>query len=185
MGITQEKRKQLQEVQEKISRRATNDFKNIPKIPEPEKVPVIKDFSIDFIAKALEDLNAGGNGDVNQFRRSLRNGRPKSDFIDDSDEVAKRHESINFNRPKSTVPRRSIKLTPVNKNHLLQKAIARYSFKPQNEGELYFKKGWKMYIIHKQEDNWFVCELGDNCLQSSGMIGLVPGNYIVEGDDLF
>ena len=107
--------KQLQEVQEKISRRATNDFKNIPKIPEPEKVPVIKDFSIDFIAKALEDLNAGGNGDVNQFRRSLRNGRPKSDFIDDSDEVAKRHESINFNRPKSTVPRRSIKLTPVNK----------------------------------------------------------------------
>ena len=98
-----------------ISRRATNDFKNIPKIPEPEKVPVIKDFSIDFIAKALEDLNAGGNGDVNQFRRSLRNGRPKSDFIDDSDEVAKRHESINFNRPKSTVPRRSIKLTPVNK----------------------------------------------------------------------
>ena len=43
----------------------------------------------------------------------------------------------------------------------------------------------EMYIIHKQEDNWFVCELGDNCLQSSGMIGLVPGNYIVEGDDLF
>ena len=123
MGITQEKEKQLQEVQEKISRRATNDFKNIPKIPEPEKVPVIKDFSIDFIAKALEDLNAGGNGDVNQFRRSLRNGRPKSDFIDDSDEVAKRHESINFNRPKSTVPRRSIKLTPVNKNHLLQKPL--------------------------------------------------------------
>ena len=177
--------KQLQEVQEKISRRATNDFKNIPKIPEPEKVPVIKDFSIDFIAKALEDLNAGGNGDVNQFRRSLRNGRPKSDFIDDSDEVAKRHESINFNRPKSTVPRRSIKLTPVNKKPFVTKAIARYSFKPQTEGELYFKKGWKMYIIHKQEDNWFVCELGDNCLQSSGMIGLVPGNYIVEGDDLF
>ena len=123
IGHHPEKRKQLQEVQEKISRRATNDFKNIPKIPEPEKVPVIKDFSIDFIAKALEDLNAGGNGDVNQFRRSLRNGRPKSDFIDDSDEVAKRHESINFNRPKSTVPRRSIKLTPVNKNHLLQKPL--------------------------------------------------------------
>ncbi|EMG47494.1 Cell division control protein, putative, partial [Candida maltosa Xu316] len=180
------KEKQLQEVQEQISRRATNDFKYTPKAPEPEKVPVIKDFSIDFIAKALEDLNSGGDGDVNQFRRSLRNGRPKSDFIDDRNEVAQRYESISFNRPKSLPPRKkSLKLTPINKKSYITKAEARYNFKPQHEGELFFKKGWQMYILHKQEDNWFVCELSENCGTSGGMIGLIPGNYIIEGDDLF
>ena len=60
-----------------------------------------------------------------------------------------------------------------------------YTYKPQDHGELYFKKGWFMYIIHKQEDNWFVCELAQNCNDRAGMIGLVPGNYLYEAEDLF
>ncbi|KAI5959357.1 HOF1 [Candida theae] len=243
--------KQLQEMQDQITRRATNEFNkrrqhaHAEDAPKPQtKVPIMKDFSIDFIAKALEDLNSGGDGDVNQFRRSVRsNGsspvkpRPKSDYIDDHDEVAQRYDSINFSRPKSMIdvvekpkyetqqqqqqqqqqeqqqqqqqqqqqhapptdlykyrglpksPKFSKphtpfmlqpKITPVNQKPYLSKATARYSFKPQEEGELYFRKGWQMYIIHKQEDNWFVCELGPNCEQYNGQIGLVPGNYIIE-----
>lgn len=228
--------KQLQEMQEQITRKATNEFnkrRNHPQLeetPKPQaKVPIMKDFSIDFIAKALEDLNSGGDGDVNQFRRSVRsNGsspvkpRPKSDYIDDHDEVAQRYDSINFSRPKSMIdvvekpkyptqvqqyqqptpaydqykyrglpkspksakPHTPLmlqpKITPINQKTYISKAIARYSFKPQEEGELYFRKGWQMYIIHKQEDNWFVCELGPNCDEFNGKIGLVPGNYIIE-----
>ena len=278
--------KQLQQMQEQITRRATNEFGRRSQnsrndaidqqlINAKTKVPIVNDFSIDFIAKALEDLNAGGNGDVNQFRRSIRsngNGlnagnhernsernyergherdresivtstysrRPKSDYIDDHNEVAQRYESISFRRPKSMVdiggsdngvnnvnesfankraspdvfttkpqqypyaqkqnryyqtpnnsPLKSktvelknvkptIKITPVNQRPYVSTATARYTFKPQEEGELYFRKGWQMFIIHKQEDNWFVCELGPNCDDCNGMIGLVPGNYIVE-----
>ncbi|RLV90341.1 Septation protein imp2 [Spathaspora sp. JA1] len=253
------KEKQLKQVQEQITRRATNDFSNIMKSPIPNltkpnqqqvKVPVMKDFSIDFIAKALEDLNSGGNGDVNQFRRSVRSKteasskqsesrhqtepttpiKPQSDYVDDRHETATRYESINFNSPvkslnfiqpttppsttskprpksltldtqksdvfgQSTFSKKSTKsflnlhsminITPVNQKPYIGKARARYSFKPQAEGELLFKKGWYMYIIYKQEDNWYVCELGSNCEQYKGMIGLVPGNYLIEGDDLF
>lgn len=232
------KEKQLQQVQEQITRRSTNEFgKSIPNLSKsPEnKVSIVQDFSIDFIAKALEDLNSGGDGDVNQFRRSVRqaqsnrsstHGRsrtepssPKatqSDYVYDRNETATRYESINFNSPDKTKPRpksmvegpiysgisrtllnkektRSFlnlnsvmtNLTPVNRRRYVGKARARYSYKPQHEGELFFKKGWNMYIIHKQEDNWFVCELGDNCHGSVGIIGLVPGNYLVEGHDIF
>ncbi|CAD1811553.1 hypothetical protein FOB58_003653 [Candida parapsilosis] len=238
------KEKQLQEMQEQITRRATNEFNkrhHHPQLNEAPKsqgkVPIMKDFSIDFIAKALEDLNSGGDGDVNQFRRSVRsNGsspvkpRPKSDYIDDHDEVAQRYDSINFSRPKSMIdvvekpkyqthpppqqpqqqqssssssaydqykyrglpksPKTNTKphtpfmlqpkITPVNHKTYVSKATARYSFKPQEDGELYFRKGWQMYIIHKQEDSWYVCELGPNCDEYNGKIGLVPGNYIIE-----
>ena len=161
----------MHELQERISRKATNDFKvKVPKRPEVKKVPIMKDFSIDFIAKALEDLNSGGNGDVNQFRRSLRNGRPKSDFVDDHDEVAKRYDSILFNVP----PPLEEKTTYVGK------ARAKYTFKPQQEEELFFKKGWEMYVIKKQEDNWYVCELAENCGDHVGKVGLVPGNYVID-----
>ncbi|CAI5759622.1 unnamed protein product [Candida verbasci] len=191
------KEKEINKMQNEITRRATNEFKRQHNQQSPTKetkVPIMKDFSIDFIAKALEDLNSGGNGDVNQFRRSVRsnnefNNRPKSDFINDKNEIPTRYDSINFNRPKSMILENE-RVIPKNKvtpnGRLYQvKAIARYSFKPQHEGELFFKKNWQMFIIHKQEDNWFVCELGLNCDKYSGMVGLVPGNYIIEGDDLF
>ncbi|CAK9441104.1 uncharacterized protein LODBEIA_P49730 [Lodderomyces beijingensis] len=244
------KEKQLHQIQDQISRRATNDFGKSRATPSRDdkvfeqqqqqpKVPIVNDFSIDFIAKALEDLNSGGDGDVNQFRRSVRseNGnqptpsptkRPKSDYIDDHDEVAHRHESITFRRPKSmdfdsmmsmtagstkkftfdphqkspyaqknyfqsscasasagSSPRnrpvrQSVRLTPSNGKPYVSTAIARYTFRPSQEGELFFRKGWQMYIIHKQEDNWFVAELGPSCDEYAGMIGLVPGNYLVE-----
>ena len=165
------KEQELHELQERISRKATNDFKvRVPKRPEAKKVPIMKDFSIDFIAKALEDLNSGGNGDVNQFRRSLRNGRPKSDFVDDHDEVAQRYNSILFNVPPP----------PEEKTKYVGKARAKYTFKPQQKEELYFKKGWEMYVIKKQEDNWFVCELAENCGDHAGEVGLVPGNYVID-----
>ncbi len=47
----------------------------MPKLDQTQKeVPIMKDFSIDFIAKALEDLNLGGNGDISQYRKSVLNG---------------------------------------------------------------------------------------------------------------
>jgi SH3 domain. len=75
--------------------------------------------------------------------------------------------------------------TSVTHRKFIVKAIARYTYKPQQHGELFFKKGWQLYIIHKQEDNWFFCELGANADDRAGMVGLVPGNYLVEGNHLF
>lgn len=263
--------------------------------PPPKHVPIQKDFSIDFIAKALEDLNSGGNGDINQYRRSVRrakeaeeegeeeektflqplsqatttvnsqgyinnNARPAADFVDDHDEVATRYGSINFHapsvapaladiesvvvnksgsvrrRPKSMFeptttsndefarqsqiqmagdafttpsksarkPQRSLLKTPsksyTNLHSFIQdtpakparndsgftptgkpyvsKVKAMYTYKPQHHGELYFKKNWYLYVLHMQEDNWYVCELASE--PGAGTIGLVPGNYVKE-----
>lgn len=244
------RRKDRLEVQERINRRLkdwTNTFQAPPVVEKPN-VPIVKDFSMDFIAKALEDLNTGGNGDVNQFRRSVRsqnnpvqanpvlqadfkNHRPLSDFLDDSREQATRYDSISFKspqkrRPKSMVdsvisgddsmrtivkktpmspqsqaqkrfslqsPTKSYidlrqmieKVTPVSRHEYVAKAKALYTYNSREEGELSFKKGWNMYIIHKQEDNWYVCELANNCGGDRGKVGLVPYNYVKEGDELF
>lgn len=266
--------KQLSQFQEQINlkSREVPNFplnKSLDEVPEA-RVPITKDFSIDFIAKALEDLNSGGDGDINQYRRSVRRAkqaeeervkheefrksrsipkspfRPASDYVDDSTEVATRYDSISFASPQDsplkrkaskpipkpvlspivnsnlirddlhatcivnkefktpTKARRTLlmktpsksytnlhsmiqdeKKTPVTKSFFVTKAQSKYTYKPQNHGELYFKKGWQMYVIHKQEDNWYVCELAKNCEDRAGMVGLVPGNYVVEGNNLF
>lgn len=236
------RKKERLEVQERINRRLqdwTNTFQPPPPHPEKPNVPITKDFSMDFIAKALEDLNTGGNGDVNQFRRSVRsqasngdatfkNHRPLSDFVDDSRENATRYGSISFKppqqaRPKSMVdsvmdegdlmrtvvertpvkpqskrfslqsPTKSYmdlhsmvdKVTPGSLHEYVAKAKALYTYNAREEGELSFKKGWNMYVLHKQEDNWYVCELAGNCGSGAGNVGLVPYNYVKEGDHLF
>lgn len=251
--------KQLNIVQDKINRQT----KELPIIRQAEipilepKVDIKKDFSVDFIAKALEDLNSGGDGDVSLFRRSVRRQReqsqrqseatvqihdniddslsrhklPPSDLVDDRNEVATRYYSrpqsmiiettqplesnkikpeasrrksmidlafasfVNRKRTISKSPTKSYtdlnsimmncKTTPISKHNYVGKAKARYTYKPQHEGELYMKKGWNMYIINRQEDNWFVCELGGNCGDCEGLVGLVPGNYLVEGEEIF
>lgn len=286
------KEKQLSHFQEQINLKS----KELPSFPNSNQnteetnknVPIMKDFSIDFIAKALEDLNSGGDGDVNQYRKSVRSAREQdefraktapstpfgkmkthSDYANDRHEIAVRHDSIMFasptrkqnpvnasldgspikggskQRPKSMLdpipntqlsdyqiggqmdqlvdtciirkpsdqfrtpkdkPKRSLlksptksytdlnamiqqppkpNVTPVGNTPYISKAKAMYTYRPQDHGELYFKKGWFMYVIYKQEDNWFVCELGNNCNDRDGMIGLVPGNYITEGEGLF
>ncbi|KAK6463850.1 hypothetical protein DFJ63DRAFT_313153 [Scheffersomyces coipomensis] len=255
------KEKQLNQFQEQINKMSQdrspskNSKSNSNNTTNTQKVPIMKDFSIDFIAKALEDLNSGGNGDVNQYRRSVRLAKehedkyvnqrqsktepntpfkqPTSDFIDDHNEIATRYNSINFNSPSKTTTntkvlhqrpksmlideshkslssshhRRSLSklpstsyndlysminnnennnnTTPITKSPFITKAKAKYSYKPQQEGELLFKKNWNMYILHKQEDNWFICELGNNCGDNIGMVGLVPGNYLQEGSNIF
>ncbi|KAF3989083.1 hypothetical protein FT663_03754 [Candidozyma haemuli var. vulneris] len=241
------RKKERSEVQERINRRSqdwTNTFAAPSPQPQKPNVPITKDFSMDFIAKALEDLNTGGNGDVNQFRRSVRsqanpaaektnymNHRPQSDFVDDSREQATRYDSISFKtpqkpRPKSMVdsvmgeddsmrtvvektpvkpqsqqskrfssqsPTKSFmdlhsmidKVTPVSRHEYVAKAKALYTYNAREEGELSFRKGWNMYVLHKQEDNWYVCELANNCGSDIGNVGLVPYNYVKEGDHLF
>lgn len=77
------------------------------------------------------------------------------------------------------------KVTPVSRHEYVTKAKALYTYRAREEGELGFKKGWNMYIIHKQEDNWYVCELAGNCGNETGRVGLVPYNYLKEGHDLF
>lgn len=263
------RKKLAQELQREINRRLQDFSELLGKAPvqaSPAKpIPLSKDFSIDFIAKALEDLNAGGNGDVSKFRRSVRgtsevHGQTEPDRHDPFQEqpsardqargpnvAAKRmlmpalstaptrvapdndfrasmptHDSVTFECPdrrrraqelylqnpdlQETVVRDPNKrrsflqsptksytnlralvddVTPVTRNKYVAKALARYSYKSREQGELSFKKGWHMYVIHKQEDNWYVCELGDNCGVSRGVVGLVPYNYVVEGDDVF
>ncbi|KAK6201716.1 uncharacterized protein RJT21DRAFT_84851 [Scheffersomyces amazonensis] len=252
------KSKQLNDFQEQInqmsrerSTASSNNRKDENEVVKPTKVPIMKDFSIDFIAKALEDLSSGGNGDVNQYRRSVRlarehedkykqyqsetepttpyKTRAQSDYVDDRTEIATRYDSINFNspsnyrkeRPKSMIDevsnnkphqhfhRRSLsklpttsyndlnsiispqkpniikQITPITKSPYIIKARAKYSYKPQQDGELFFKKNWHMYILHKQADNWFVCELADNCQDHIGKVGLVPGNYLEENNSIF
>ncbi|ODQ77257.1 hypothetical protein BABINDRAFT_163757 [Babjeviella inositovora NRRL Y-12698] len=49
--------------------------KPVPVLAPPSKpVPLVKDFSMNFdpLSKALDSLNHGGNGDMNQFRKSVR-----------------------------------------------------------------------------------------------------------------
>lgn len=230
------KRKLIQEMQQEINRRLQDMSYVLAKSPDKptqsqKDVPIIKDFSIDFIAKALEDLNAGGNGDVNKFRRSVRLAALQTspvchtlDFVDDSNEQATRKDSIVFQAPvsnlrKSTVsygagghksqqddsptkqhrrsllqsPTKSFKnlhsfvegITPVTKAKYVTKAVAKYTYEARENGELSFRKGWRMYIIHKQEDNWYVCELAENCGSKRGSVGLVPYNYVFEGVDVF
>lgn len=287
--------RQLAKVQDTINRQL--QLAAPPPAPsyEEQKVNIMKDFSVDFLSKALEDLNNGGTGDISRFRRSVRHRashgdslgastrapatapatqpthersstralewlRPQLDFIDDSNEVAVRYESFNFNRPKlmyagaaPSVPVEPLSRTKTNeppypqthpyqnqsslklqgdvngftqsarhsvagnptgfgalhipfqlraaKRHLMPaslrvtpathqpyvgKARAKYTFKPQQHGELYFRKGWGMYVIHRQEDNWYMCELAETTGDgNAGAVGLVPGNYVVEGDDVF
>lgn len=257
------RKRELQEMK-RFQERINLSTKELPQPHPPQQqqqpaagVPIQKDFSIDFIAKALEDLNRGGNGDINQYRRSVRrakeelerrklcagvpygaaevvaaSGAPAADFVDDRDEVATRYDSIKFTLPpaarprQSTVrrrpklmyepeparepagnpsparsPQRSLLKTPsksyTNLHLLLDtptkardggltpsgrpyvgKARAMYTYKPQHPGELYFKKHWLMYVLHRQEDNWFVCELAQPGAAAS--VGLVPGNYVTE-----
>lgn len=213
-------------VQDNINRRLRDMTAAMPPAPAPApapEVPIAKDFSIDFIAKALEDLDAGGNGDVLHLRRSVRaraNGtadgtadgdgdvRPASDFVDDSREVATRFDLISFKSPAPrertllpqadlarTVRHRSLLKSPTKSYTNLRqlvappqyvtKARAKYSYTAREDGELSFRKGWHMYVIQKQEDNWYVCELADNCGALAGTVGLVPYNYVVEGPTVF
>lgn len=263
------KEQQLNQFQEKINLKSkelpalsmnkstTND--NNKNSPTRNKTPIMKDFSIDFIAKALEDLNSGGNGDVDQYRRSVRlskqydleksntthntpyYNRHQHEHEDDHNEVPRRYDTINFKSPsmnrssaqyqdqlngsptrkasrdprrpksmydsysfdpaRSVDPKRTLlktptrsfnnlnsminKITPINKKPYITKAKARYAYKPQHHGELFFRKNWNIYVIHRQPDNWYLCELGDNCEDKVGLVGLVPGNYVIEGDDVF
>lgn len=234
------RKEKLNEFQEKInlkSKELPNLQPQMSASATPSKMPAIKDFSIDFIAKALEDLNKGGNGDIDQYRRSVRRLKEDDQYrskttsntplrYNDSNEIPTRYDTINFKSPKTTLegspirqsrpksmyesfqmpsdndkPRRTLlkapsksytdlysvvnRITPVTKKPYLSKAIARYSYKSQHQGELSFKKNWQIYIIHKQEDSWYLCELGSNCDDQVGTVGLVPGNYVIEGDDLF
>lgn len=242
------KERLVHEVQAQINRRLrdmTDIFADAAvqqkALPQPKThIPIAKDFSIDFMAKALEDLNAGGDGDVTQFRRSVReagrvpssnstliNRLPPSDFIDDKDETATRRDTISFRSPRKPRPKSMVdatstyheenltgtivrsgasgrrlllqsptksytnlnsfveKVTPVTRNKYETKAVARYTYNSCETGELAFSKGWHMYVIHKQEDQWYVCELGENCGLSRGKVGLVPYNYVVEGDRVF
>lgn len=279
------RRKLRQELQNEINRRLQDLSYMFPKSPEKPKeptkhVPITKDFSIDFIAKALDDLNSGGNGDVNKFRRSVRSTgqgasppRPTSDFVDDSQEQATRKDLIVFRTPDTNMrgryqnantdklprganqqpitqlptkiltmsqlmtpqlptnqiqhqamnqlpmnqltihqlptinflptkshrrsllqsPTKSFQnlhsfvegITPVTRAKYVTKAAAKYAYKAREDGELSFRKGWHMYVIHKQEDNWYVCELGENCGSERGSVGLVPYNYVNEGNDVF
>lgn len=263
----------VRDVQKEINRRL-QDFSetlavSVRQEPSPAAVPtpITKDFSIDFITQALEDLKAGGDGDMNKFRKSavraqnVTNGEGEhqritaSDLVDDSTEQARRYDSVSFStaRPASiqsklrsdlplsstdnvlldtvvrTVPslieqdsspyhartsapekrqsrasyssNRSLllsptksyinlqsfvnKVTPVTRNKYVTKAIARYSYSSREDGELSFRKGWHMYVVQRQEDNWYVCELGENCGSDRGKVGLVPYNYVREGDDMF
>lgn len=246
-------------VQDNINRRLRDMTAMMPPAPAPvptPAVPITKDFSIDFIAKALEDLDAGGNGDVLHLRRSVRAReniarenhardhlddhladlgpdpaqRPASDFVDDSHEVATRFHLISFKSPHhrhsdthsekhtnhghkhsdayaepqspgklphtdlARTVRRSLLKSPTksytNLHALVEpqhvtKARAKYSYTAREDGELSFRKGWNMYVLEKQEDNWYVCQLADNCGTLAGEVGLVPYNYVVEGPSVF
>lgn len=292
---------QLKQVQEQINRQLKPVVAPHPTLDPQPKVNIMKDFSVDFLLKALDDLNLGGTGDVLRYRKSVRrqqaqeeefrrsqgaaaasHRRPTLDYIDDLDEVAVRYESLTFGRPKlayaptiHTEPsqpetfdprklKRMIKLplklytdlrlvaaaemvemepatrtktnpgdrrrqsmpypsrdfaeaaaeaalrphankrhlmpaaripthTPVLKQPIVGKARAKYTFHPNpnpdphdlnQKLEMFFRKGWTMYIIQRQEDDWYWAELLAACGPGhAGRVGLVPGNYLDEGGE--
>ena len=51
--------------------------------------------------------------------------------------------------------------------------VAAYEFRPEEEGELYFKRGDLIEVIDKEDSNWWK---GKNV--SSGNLGLFPATYV-------
>lgn len=51
--------------------------------------------------------------------------------------------------------------------------VAAYEFQPEEEGELYFKRGDKIQVLDKEDANWWK---GRNL--ASGQEGLFPSTYV-------
>ena len=51
--------------------------------------------------------------------------------------------------------------------------IAAYEFHPEEEGELYFKRGDSIQVLDKEDSNWWK---GKNV--GSGNVGLFPASYV-------
>jgi len=55
--------------------------------------------------------------------------------------------------------------------------IAAYEFHPEEEGELYFKRGDSIQVLDKEDSNWWK---GRN--MGSGNVGLFPASYVQKKD---
>lgn len=55
--------------------------------------------------------------------------------------------------------------------------VAAYEFRPEEEGELYFKRGDKIEVLDKEDSNWWK---GKNL--TSGEEGLFPSTYVQKKD---
>ena len=120
-------------------------------------------------------------GDVNGFSQSARHS-----VASNPTGFGALHIPVQLRAAKRHLMPASLRVTPATHQPYVGKARAKYTFKPQQHGELYFRKGWGMYVIHRQEDNWYMCELAETTGDgNAGAVGLVPGNYVVEGDDVF
>lgn len=51
--------------------------------------------------------------------------------------------------------------------------VAAYEFRPEEDGELYFKRGDHIEVLDKEDSNWWK---GKNV--SSGNVGLFPATYV-------
>lgn len=51
--------------------------------------------------------------------------------------------------------------------------VAAYEFRPEEEGELYFKRGDLIEVLDKEDSNWWK---GKN--MTSGNVGLFPATYV-------
>lgn len=63
-------------------------------------------------------------------------------------------------------------VSPIN-DQLQEVYVAAYEFTPEEEGELYFKRGDKIQVLDKEDENWWK---GRNL--TSNQEGLFPSTYV-------
>ncbi|KAI0462107.1 hypothetical protein LJB42_004194 [Komagataella kurtzmanii] len=141
----------------------------------------------DLLKSYLEDLNLGGNGDMNKLRQSLgkssNTSRPMSMHLDS--------HSIRSQTPleKSPSYRRSKSATTLNQfigvnrlpeisssgHQVLKYSRALYSYRADVAGEVSFQKKDIMLVLNMQPDGWWMVEL-----LRTGDVGLAPSNYLTD-----
>ncbi|XP_031554222.1 growth factor receptor-bound protein 2-like [Actinia tenebrosa] len=84
------------------------------------------------------------------------------------------NELVDYHRTSSVSRSQTIYLKDMaGDNPSEERYTAAYDFSPEEEGELYFKKGDIIVVIDKEDVNWWK---GKNT--STGNIGLFPANYV-------
>ncbi|KAF7732290.1 cytoskeletal protein binding protein [Apophysomyces ossiformis] len=61
---------------------------------------------------------------------------------------------------------------------------ALYDYDAQTEEELSFKEDDILYILEKDDDDWWKAQLKIPSLEQIGPVGLIPANYITEADSI-
>ncbi|KAL9957084.1 hypothetical protein ACROYT_G038676 [Oculina patagonica] len=85
------------------------------------------------------------------------------------------NQLVEYHRTSSVSRSQTIYLKDMQEKNETIEVVAAYEFHPEEEGELYFKRGDKIEVLEKEDLNWWK---GKNL--STGNVGLFPASYVQE-----